>query len=149
MNQRYHSIANLALLLGSVAAATWWGLQLVPATPPAEPLAAIPVSPSPAVAAPQDTAPIAGLFGPVAAADAAPVRLVGVIATGGAGSGVALLAVGDQPPMAWRVGEDVDGRGTLVAVDAGKVVLKRGAANVEIALPASRPLLPEGIVPSR
>ena len=148
MKQRYHSIANLALLLGTVAAATWWGLQLVPAQPPREPVVALPVTGAPTAQAPQDTLPVAGLFGPVVTADAAPVRLVGVIATGGSGTGVALLAIGDQPSMAWRVGEDVDGHGTLVAVESGKVVLKRGAGTIEVALPALR-TSGDGIVPVR
>ena len=146
MKQRYHSIANLALLLGTVAAATWWGLQLVPVQPPHEPVVALPVTGAPTAQAPLDTAPVAGMFGPVVAVDAAPVKLVGVIATGGGGTGVALLAVGNQPPMAWRVGEDVDGHGTLVAVESGKVVLKRGAATIEVALPAPRTPA-DGIVP--
>ena len=147
MKQRYHSIANLALLLGAVAAATWWGLKLVPAQPPREPVVALPMaSASVAPEALPDTMPIAGLFGPVTTGDMAPVRLVGVIATGGSGSGVALLAIGDQPSMAWRVGEDVDGHGTLLAVEPGKVVLKRGAATIEVALPAPKALT-DGIVP--
>lgn len=144
MKQRYHSIANLALLVGTVAAATWWGLQLVPARPPPEPVVPMPVASAPVAMAPQDTLAVAGLFGPVAAADAAPVRLVGVISTGDAG--VALLAVGDQPPMAWRVGEEVDGRGTLMAVEPGKVVIRRGTATVEVALPATP--APRGIEPA-
>ena len=146
MKQRYHSIANLALLLGTVAAATWWGLQLVPVQPPHEPVVALPAASAPVAQAPLDTTPVAGMFGPVATADAAPLRLVGVIATGGSGTGIALLAIGDQPSMAWRVGEDVDGHGTLVAVEPGKVVLKRGAATVEVALPAPKSSA-EGIVP--
>ena len=146
MKQRYHSIANLALLLGTVAVATWWGLQLVPAQAPREPVVALPATGVPVAQTPQDPLPVAALFGPVATADAAPVKLVGVISAGGGGTGVALLAVGNQPAMAWRVGEDVDGHGTLLAVEPGKVLLKRGAATIEVTLPAPR-ASDEGIVP--
>lgn len=67
-------------------------------------------------------------------------HLLGVVAPRGAGhsaQGVALIAVGDQPPKAWRTGSVVDGETVLLAVNQRSVQLgpRGGPATTELTLP--------------
>lgn len=67
-------------------------------------------------------------------------HLLGVVAPRGAGhspQGVALIAVGDQPPKAWRTGSVVDGDTVLLAVGQRSVQLgpRGGPATTELTLP--------------
>jgi general secretion pathway protein C len=67
-------------------------------------------------------------------------HLLGVVAPRGAGrspQGVALIAVGDQPPKAWRTGSVVDGDTVLLAVNQRSVQLgpRGGPPTTELTLP--------------
>lgn len=72
-------------------------------------------------------------------------QLLGVVAPRGAGhspQGVALIAVGDEPPKAWRTGSVVDGDTVLLAVGPRSVQLgpRGGPATTELTLPEPTPV---------
>jgi general secretion pathway protein C len=94
-----------------------------------------------------DIAPIAFLFGALPGADGSDIRLVGVIAQGKLGKGIALLAVDGRPPLALRAGDGIAAGVTLAEVRADRVVISRSGAVQEIRLPAKP--APEGIVKVR
>lgn len=138
MKPRTHAALNLALLLAIVATGTWW---VLPFTTGEEPAARVVATPSIDVAArPRavDMTPVARLFGTadVATPMASSLpKLVGVIAVGGAGHGVALLAVDGQPAIAVRAGESVNGSLELAAVHADRVILRGPDGDREVRLP--------------
>lgn len=81
--------------------------------------------------------------GPVDTSDR--FHLLGVVAPRGADhspQGVALIAVGDQPPKAWRTGSVVDGDTVLLAVSQRSVQLgpRGGPATTELTLPEPTPI---------
>jgi len=72
-------------------------------------------------------------------------HLLGVVAPRGADhspQGVALIAVDDQPPKAWRTGSVVDGDTVLLAVNHHSVQLgpRGGPATTELTLPEPTPI---------
>ncbi|WP_374569108.1 hypothetical protein [Ideonella sp.] len=80
---------------------------------------------------------------PVATSDR--FHLIGVVAPRGADhspQGVALIAVGDEPPKAWRTGSVVDGDTVLLAVNQHSVQLgpRGGPATTELTLPEPTPI---------
>lgn len=149
MKPRTRSALNLALLLATVASATWWTLPwlggeassarvvMTPAADPAQRPQRI------------DMTPVARLFGTPAAgpAAAAKTRLVGVIAEGGRGRGVAVLATDNLPAQAYRVGDAVTATLTLSAVRSDGVTLTGQSGAEELALPPTP--APQGITPAR
>jgi hypothetical protein len=149
MKPRTRSALNLALLLGIAASATWWTLPWIGAETSAERVVAVPVSDSQQRSLPVDMAPVARLFGTAVAAQTAPARtrLLGVIAEGGRGRGVALLATDNLPAQAYRVGDVVTPSLMLSAVRADGVTLTGKAGTEELALPAVA--APSGITPAR
>jgi general secretion pathway protein C len=148
MTPRLPSLVNFLLALALAATATYWVLQLTSGRTPPEPLAAVPAGDRVARSQPLDTAGIAGLFGSTAAgATPARLRLAGVIAEGARGSGVALLSVDGQPPIAYRAGDAIDTQMTLAEVHADRVVIRTEGGAQDIRLP-ERPVS-DGIVPVR
>ncbi len=147
--QRYHSLANLGLLVACVAAGTWWVLELSAVRRPSQAPIALPTADPVARSRPLDTMPLARAFGATVAtqSQASRARLVGVIAIGGTGRGIALLSFDGQPAMPLRVGEDAAEGATLVEVLADGVRLQRGAAVELLQLPPR--VVPEGIAPER
>jgi general secretion pathway protein C len=104
--------------------------------------------------APPAAAPAAGEAAPAGApAVASRLRLVGVVApkTQSERDGVALIAVDDQPPRAFRVGAVVDGQIVLQAVHRRGASLgpRDGAAAVELELPALAPPATGTLPPAR
>jgi general secretion pathway protein C len=91
-----------------------------------------------------EVAPIAFLFGAVPGADGSDIKVVGVIAQGARGKGVALLAVDGRPALALRAGEEIAAGVTLAEVRADRVVVSRSGVVQEIRM-AAKPA-PEGIV---
>jgi len=80
----------------------------------------------------------------VAEADAR-FQLLGVVAPRGAGhspQGVALIAVSDEPPKAYRTGSVVEGDTVLLAVNQRSVQLgpRGGPATTELSLPEPTPI---------
>ncbi|MGM9488703.1 hypothetical protein [Ideonella sp. YS5] len=72
-------------------------------------------------------------------------KLLGVVAPRGAGhspQGVALIAVGDEPPKAVRTGSVIDGDTVLLAVNQRSVQLgpRGGPATTELSLPEPVPI---------
>jgi general secretion pathway protein C len=72
-------------------------------------------------------------------------KLLGVVAPRGAGhspQGVALIAVGDEPPKAIRTGSAIDGETVLLAVNQRSVQLgpRGGPATTELTLPEPTPI---------
>src|SRR6185295_15751151 len=72
-------------------------------------------------------------------------HLLGVVAPRGAGhspQGVALIAVGDEPPKAWRTGNVIEGDTVLLAVNQRSVQLgpRGGPPTTELSLPEPTPI---------
>ena len=149
MKPRTRSALNLALLLGIAASVTWWTLPWIGTDTSAERVVAVPASDPLQRSQPVDMAPVARLFGTAVAAPAAPARtrLLGVIAEGGRGRGVALLATDNLPAQAYRVGDAVTPALTLSAVRADSVTLTGKTGTEDLALPAVA--APTGITPAR
>ena len=75
------------------------------------------------------------------------LHLLGVIAEGGKGKGVALLSVGGQAALAFKAGEPIDASLTLAEVRADRVFIRSGSGILEVRMP-ERPA-PSGIEPAR
>jgi len=134
-------LARVCTVLLTVALAvtlTEWALTFSARRVPKEPMRALVVGNPVARSQPLETASIARLFGAVAT-EASSVRLLGVIAEGTHGKGVALLAVDGQPAVAVRAGEVIAGDATLTEVRSDRVLVTRAGATQEIRLPAKRP----------
>lgn len=149
MKPRTRSALNLALLLGIAASGTWWTLPWIGAEAPAARVVAAPTSDPLERSQSVDMTATARLFGMAVAGPVAKpkTQLVGVIAQGGRGRGVALLTTDGQPAQAYRVGDAVTAARTLTAVRADGVTLTGTAGNEEIPLPAMA--APSGITPAR
>lgn len=149
MKPRTRSALNLALLLGIAASVTWWTLPWIGAETSKARVVAVPTADPLQRSQPVDMAPVARLFGTAIATPAAPAktRLVGVIAEGGRGRGVALLATDNLPAQAYRVGDAVTPALMLSAVRADGVTLTGKAGTEDLALPPMA--APSGITPAR
>lgn len=148
-NMRFSSRSNLNLLLTLAIAAmiTYWVLQFSSQNVADESVVAVATSDHVARTQPLDTAPIAGLFGASSSGKApSEIKLVGVIAQGGKGLGVALLSVGGGPAMAYRVGQLVHSNMTLATVNGSYVVIENSDGLLELSLPERAP--PAGIEPA-
>jgi general secretion pathway protein C len=79
-------------------------------------------------------------------------HLLGVVAPRGAShstQGVALIAVGDQPPKAWRTGATLEGDAVLLAVGQRSVQIgpRGGPATTELTLPDPSAAVTSGAAP--
>jgi general secretion pathway protein C len=139
--------STFVLVLALVATITGWALEFSARRTPSEPVVPVTAGDSAPRSRAADVAPIAFLFGALPGADGSDIKLVGVIAQGKLGKGVALLAVDGRPPLALRAGEDIAAGVTLAEVRADRVVVSRSGALQEIRLPAKP--APDGIVKVR
>jgi general secretion pathway protein C len=138
---------TFVLVLALAVTITGWALDFTARRTPSEPVRPVTVgNPAPRTQA-ADIAPTAFLFGALPGADGSNIRLVGVIAQGTRGEGVALLAVDGRPPLALRAGTEIAAGVTLAEVRADRVVISRSGALQEIRLPAKP--APDGIVKVR
>jgi general secretion pathway protein C len=138
---------TFALVIALAVTVTAWMLEFGARRTPSEPVRpVIGGDPAPRTRA-AEVAPIAYLFGAVPGADGADIKLLGVIAQGKAGKGVALLAVDGRPPLALRAGEEIAAGVTLAEVRGNGVLVSRAGALQEIRLPAKP--APDGIVKVR
>jgi len=138
---------TFVLVLALAATLTGWALDFTAGRTPSEPVRPVTVG-NPAVRTQAaDIAPIAYLFGALPGADGSNIKLVGVIAQGTRGQGVALLAVDGRPALALRAGAEIAVGVTLAEVRADRVVVSRSGAIQEIRLPAKP--MSEGIVKVR
>jgi general secretion pathway protein C len=142
MTARWTAFGLWAAVAASVV---YWGLKLfVPGTP-------APVHAAVASLATPPRGDLSRLLGVDAAPDVAPppqasarFHLIGVVAPraeGAAREGLALIAVDDKPPRAYRVGALIDGDTVLQAVHARGVALgpRGGAANFTLDIPPPAP----------
>ena len=135
---------TFVLVLALAATLTGWALDFTAGRTPSEPVRPVTVG-NPAVRTQAaDIAPIAYLFGALPGADGSNIKLVGVIAQGKRGEGVALLAVDGRPPLALRAGREIAAGVTLAEVRADHILINRSGTVQEIRLPAKA--APEGIV---
>lgn len=128
-------LCTVLLVLALAASIAAWALEFTSRRSPSEPLRAIPTGNPVARTLAADTAPIAQMFGARAGGEGADIRLVGVIALGGQGRGIALLAVDGRPALATRAGEEIAGGVTLTEVHTDGVLLNRSGATQELLLP--------------
>jgi len=135
---------TVALVLALAATITAWVLEFSTRRTPSEPVRPVTAGDSAPRTQAADVVPIAVLFGAVPGADGSDIKLVGVIAQGPRGKGVAILAVDGRPPLALRAGEEIAAGVTLAEVRSDRVVVSRSGAIQEIRMPAKP--APEGIV---
>ena len=135
---------TVVLVLALAATITAWVLEFSTRRTPSEPVRPVTAGDSAPRTQAADVAPIAVLFGAVPGADGSDIKLVGVIAQGPRGKGVAILAVDGRPPLALRAGEEIAAGVTLAEVQSDRVVVSRSGAIQEIRMPAKP--APEGIV---
>jgi general secretion pathway protein C len=138
---------TFVLVLALAVTITGWALDFTSRRTPSEPVRPVTVGNPAARTQAADIAPIAFLFGALPGADGSNIKLVGVIAQGKRGEGVALLAVDGRPPLALRAGSVIAAGVTLAEVRADRVVVSRSGALQEIRLPAKP--APDGIVKVR
>ncbi|HKA39560.1 MAG TPA: type II secretion system protein N [Burkholderiales bacterium] len=137
-------VCTILLVLALAATLTGWVLEFSARRTPAEPVRAVPLgNPAPRTQA-EEIAPIARLLGALPGTDGSDIKLVGVIAQGRQGQGIALLAVDGRPALPLRAGEEIAAGVTLAEVRADRVVVSRSGAVQEIRLPAKP--APDGIV---
>ena len=138
---------TFALVLALAATITGWALDFSARRTPTEPVRPVSMGNPAARTHAADIAPIAFLFGALPGADGSDIKLVGVIAQGKRGQGVALLAVDGRPALALRAGAEIATGVTLAEVRADRVLVNRSGAVQEIRLPAKP--APDGIVKVR
>ena len=137
----------LLLAVALAAVATDWLLTLSARRTPPE--AVQPIARGDAMARTEaaDVAPVARLFGGSAATEEGSIKLIGVIAQGAKGKGIALLAVDGRPATPVRAGEPIAADATLAEVRHDRILVERQGATREIRLPQKA--TPSGIVPAR
>jgi general secretion pathway protein C len=140
-------VCTFLLVPALAATLTGWALEFNGQRTPSEPVRAVATGNPAARTQAADIAPVAYLFGARPGADGGDVKLVGVIAQGTQGEGIALLAVDGEPAIAVRAGEEIAAGVMLAEVRADRVLLNRSGATQEIRLPAKP--APEGIVKVR
>jgi general secretion pathway protein C len=135
---------TILLVLALAASVAGWALEFTARRTPSE--AVQPVTTGDAVARtqPADIAPVAQMFGARAGSGAADIKLIGVIAEGAKGRGIALLAVDGRPALPTRAGEDIASGVTLTEVRADGVLVSRSGTVQELHLPVKP--APDGIV---
>jgi len=138
---------TFVLVLALAVTITGWALDFTARRTPSEPVRPVTVGNPAARTQAADIAPIAFLFGALPGVDGSDIRLVGVIAQGKRGQGIALLAVDGRPPLALRAGREIAAGVTLAEVRADHVLVSRSGAIQEIRLPAKP--APDGIVKVR
>jgi general secretion pathway protein C len=138
---------TVVLVLVLVATITGGVLEFTSRRTPSEPVRPVTVGDSAPRSQAADIAPVAFLFGALPGAGGSDIKVVGVIAQGKKGQGVAVLAVDGKPPIALRAGEDIAAGVALAEVRADRVVVSRSGVLQEIRMPAKP--APDGIVKVR
>jgi general secretion pathway protein C len=143
-------LASVVLSVLLVASVTEWLLRFSARRTSAEPVRVLPAAELDPRAQLTDTAPIAALFGAGAPGEASGIRALGVMAEKGTGRGIAVLAVGGQPPKAYRAGQSVAPGVVLKEVRKDRVILARGGELLEVRLPAkTAPSAPPAPLPQK
>jgi len=130
---RLATVVLAVLLTTSVAE---WLLRFSARRTPPEPVRVLPAADLDPRAQLTDTAPIARLFGAGTPSDTSgSIRALGVMAEQGSGRGIAVLAVSDQPPRAYRTGQSVAPGVVLKEVRKDRVILARAGVLQELRVP--------------
>jgi general secretion pathway protein C len=127
---------TFVLVLALAVTISGWALDFTARRTPSEPVRPVSVGNPAARTQAADIAPIALLFGALPGVDGSNITLVGVIAQGERGQGIALLAVDGRPAIALHAGEDIAAGVKLAEVRADRVLISRSGAIQEIRLPA-------------
>lgn len=123
------------LWLAVAIAMTYWVLIFTSGREPVERLE--PVAPGDAVtrSLPADTSAIAALFGSRTTATSGDVKLLGIIAEGRAGRGVAVLSYQGGQVQTVKAGDEIAAGVTLLEVGADGITLSQAGARREVMLP--------------
>lgn len=133
MKKRLPLLLSFVLFLALCASAAYWGMQLfkpqnrVVASPPAVAQTEIPLDGA------------ASLFGgKMVAAVASNFQLKGVLASHDSKAGIAVLVADGKPAQAVKVGQSLEGGGTVTEVHAQYVMLEEGGVAKRIDLPEAK-----------
>jgi general secretion pathway protein C len=137
-DRNYARPSALLLAVALAAVTTDWYLTLTARRTPSEAVQPMPTSDAVARTEPVDVAPVARLLGGGAASEEGNIRLLGVIAQGARGKGIALLAVDGRPATPVRAGETIVAGATLAEVRHDRVLVDREGAMREIRLPPAK-----------
>lgn len=123
--------ATVALFVALCALVTWWVLRF-------SAMDTIPVPKTARVAQTEavETGAVATLFGGTPQSGVRDVRLLGVVAELGSGTGAAIVSVDGGPPKAVRAGGAISPQIKLAEIRGRAVVIDRGGVRQEIILPA-------------
>lgn len=135
MNRRLPHALAFVLWLAVAIAITYWALIFTSRREPVERLE--PGAPGDVVtrSLPADTSAIAALFGAKASTANGDVKLLGIIAEGRAGKGVAVLSYQGGAVQTFMAGEEISAGVTLLEVGANGVTLSQAGARREVVLP--------------
>ncbi len=128
-------IATVLLAVLLVISVTEWVLRFSARRTPREPVVVLPAADLDSRVQLVDMAPVARLFGAADAAEAGPIRALGVMAERGTGRGIAILDVNGQRPRAYRVGDAIAPGVELKEVKKDGVVISRAGALQQLAIP--------------
>lgn len=132
-------IATVLLAVALVMSVTEWALRFSARRTPDQPVVVLPAAELDSRVQLIDVAPIARLLGAANAAEAGPIRALGVMAERGTGRGIAILDVNGQRPRAYRVGDAVAPGVELKEVRKDGVVLSRAGALQQLSIPKKSP----------
>lgn len=123
--------ATVALFIALCALVTWWALRF-------SAMDTIPVPKTARVAQTEavETGAVATLFGGTPQSGVRDVRLLGVVAELGSGTGAAIVSVDGGPPKAVRAGGAISPQIKLAEIRGRAVVIDRDGVRQEIILPA-------------
>jgi len=127
--------ATLVLAAATAAAATNWMLEFSSRRSLREPVQAVATGNPTALTRATDTSALASLFGVEPGTGAGNVKLLGVIAVGREGQGIALVSIDEKPARAVRVGGSLASGVTLVEVRSDRILVDRGGTLQEVRLP--------------
>ncbi len=127
--------ASFALAIALTVTLTSIALRIESRRTPSEPVQAVPSGDLTGLTQPADIAPIAYLFGAQPDAGGRDIKLVGVIAEGAQGKGIALISLDGKPAQAARAGKQLTADLALVEVRKDRVIVNRAGNLQEVRLP--------------
>jgi general secretion pathway protein C len=143
-------VGTFVLAIALTVTVTAIALRIEARRSPAEPVQTVPSGDLTGLNQPADIAPIAYLFGARPDSGSGDLKLVGVIAEGVQGKGIALLSLGGKPAQAARAGKQLAPDLVLVEVRKDRVVVNRAGSLQEVRMaPRSAPAAGAANVPLR
>lgn len=128
-------VGSFVLAMALTVTLTAIGLRIESRRSPAEPVQTVPSGDLTGLTQPADITPIAYLFGARPDSGGGNLKLVGVIAEGVHGKGIALLSLDGKPAQAARAGKQLTPDLVLVEVRKDRVVVNRAGILQEVRLP--------------